>query len=248
MAVLESRDPSINNLTIYEIATEYVPPGWTSVFKFAEPELKLISRLLKNKDYYPEKRNLFKAFDLCPLASIRVVILGQDPYPGTCDDGTPNAMGLAFSVDQKCQPIPASLRNIFKELSNEYSDYKIPTHGDLTKWAEQGVLLLNTKLTVKPGQPNHEEHKGIWKGFLNKVLKSIIETNPECIFLLWGKSAHDLSSDLGQRSIKLYASHPSPQSAYTSSREIPSFIGCNHFVKTNEFLQKTGKPMINWQT
>lgn len=231
--------------TVEQIATECPPPAWIVTFNNAKAEIKLVSGILNQiEPWFPLKKNLFRAFDLCPLVDVKVVILGQDPYHSV-DNGRPQANGLAFSTD-KCHPIQPSLKNIYTELSREYpSEFIPPNHGDLSKWAGQGVLLLNTCLTVTPHQAG--SHKEIWNGFVTRVIDSINETNPECIFMLWGKKAIDFSQRLGQRTIKLYASHPSPFSAHKASKDAPAFIGCNHFRMANEYLVAKGKTPIDWR-
>lgn len=237
--------------TIQQIATESPPPGWSETFKKAEAELQLASQILSRLGpYFPRNKDIFAAFDLCPLNIVRIVILGQDPYHAT-DNGEPQANGLAFSTNRG-HPVQPSLKNIYKELAQEYGEaFTPPHHGDLTRWAEQGVLLLNPCLTVAPHQAGShmsKDKKGsFWNGFLARVLHAITETNPECIFLLWGKFAQEFSENLGQRSIKLYASHPSPFSAYRATKDAPAFIGCNHFKQANEFLIKQNKTPIDWR-
>lgn len=219
------------------------PIGWIDVFKKAEPELELVSNILGQLGvFFPLKKNLFRAFDECPLNNVNVVILGQDPYHSTFE-GLPQANGMAFSTGKGC-PIQPSLRNIYKELSNEYPDFGEPEHGDLSSWANQGVLLLNTCLTVMPHQA--ESHKEIWNGFITKVLAAVGYRNPECIYLLWGAKSQRFESLLGQRAIKLKASHPSPFSAHRGTKDSEAFIGSNHFKLTNDYLVQQGKSPINW--
>jgi len=230
--------------SVEQIAADCPPPGWKDTFKKARPEIELVSKILSQLgEYYPRKKDLFRSFDLTPLNCVKVVIIGQDPYhtPGQAD-------GLCFSSRQGIQP---SLNNIYKELAREYPQdepghrkFVAPIHGNLEKWAEQGVLLLNTCLTVAPHKAG--SHKQIWNGVMTRVLDAINEANPECVFLCWGKPAIEFSQRLCQRAIKLYASHPSPFSAYKASKDAPSFIGCNHFKMTNEYLIKQGKRPIDW--
>ena len=169
-----------------------------------------------------------------------MVIFGQDPYHG---EGQAN--GLSFSVHRGVK-IPPSLVNIYKELKRELKDnFEIPDHGDLTEWAEQGVLLLNTTLTVTPGQP--DSHSGFWTGFIRKTIEIITKTNPQCVFLLWGVNARKLIPFLGELSHKLQASHPSPLGVHKKSKDISAFNECDHFIKTNEFLESIKKSEIYWQ-
>ncbi|MEH8020150.1 uracil-DNA glycosylase [Rheinheimera metallidurans] len=184
---------------------------------------------------YPPQTDMFNAFKLTELDKLKVVILGQDPYHG------PNqAHGLAFSV-RKGVRVPPSLQNMYKELALEYPDFQVPTHGHLASWAEQGVLLLNTVLTVVATLPNSHSKLG-WQRFTDKVIEQI---NAEChgvVFLLWGAHAQKKGRILDrQRHYVLEAPHPSPLSAHRG------FLGCNHFKQTNELLVAQGKPPINWQ-
>jgi uracil-DNA glycosylase len=237
--------------SVLQISEECPPPGWVSVFQKSKSELRLVSTILSQLGtYFPLNKNIFRAFDLTPLQDVKVVILGQDPYHST-ENGLPQANGLSFSTNRGCSIQPA-LRNIFQELAREYPQdepghkrFVPPSHGDLTKWADQGVLMLNTCLTVMPHQAG--SHKEIWNGFITRVIEAINETNPQCIYLLWGKKAIDFSSHrLGQGAIKLYASHPSPFSAHKATKDVPAFIGCNHFRLANEYLVKQGKNPIDW--
>jgi len=231
------------SMTIEEIAEQYPPPGWVEVFRSARTELSRISRILQQLGpFFPYKKDVFRAFDLTPLNNVKVVIIGQDPYHSVCN-GQPVANGLAFSTNRGC-PIPPSLANIYRELQREYLGFQPPSHGDLSNWARQGVLLLNTCLTVKPHQP--KSHDNIWIGFMRHVFTAITAVNPKCIYLLWGKAAQDLSPLLGPQSIELMASHPSPLSARRGSPGIPAFIGCGHFRQANEYLSMQRKEPINW--
>jgi uracil-DNA glycosylase len=240
----------VQDKTVEQIATECPSPGWITTFEKGKPEIELVSSILvRIEPWFPLKKHLFRALDLCPLVDVKIVILGQDPYHSV-DKGTPQANGLAFSTD-KCHPVQPSLKNIYSELVREYPEnvpghkrFVPPNHGDLSKWASQGVLLLNTCLTVAPHQAG--SHKEIWNGFMTRIIDSINDTNPECIFLLWGAKAIDFSQRLGQRAIKLNASHPSPYSAHRGSKDVPAFIGCNHFVTANQYLINQNKIPIDW--
>ncbi len=195
--------------------------------------IKIITNAYKTKIIYPAKPNIFKAFLLCPFSRVKVVILGQDPYHG------PNqAQGLSFSVPED-QKIPPSLRNIFKELE---TDIGTSSHhnGDLTTWSKQGVLLLNTVLTVEIDRPN--SHQGLgWEIFTDTVIKIISDQKEQVVFILWGKYAEAKKSLIDEtKHLVLIAPHPSPFSAYTG------FFGCRHFSKTNIFLSKTGQLPIDW--
>lgn len=184
---------------------------------------------------FPSKQLVFNAFKHTPFEKVKVVILGQDPY-----HGINQANGLAFSVNKEVA-IPPSLKNIFKELKLEYPDYKLPNYGDLTYWADQGVLLLNATLTVEESKAGSHQNKG-WEQFTDKVIEVISRERKGIIFLLWGKYASAKSKFIdSEKHFILTAAHPSPLSAYQG------FLGCNHFIKTNEILIKEGKNPINWQ-
>ena len=236
--------------TVKQIADECPSPGWLITFEKAKPEINIVSQILSQLEpWFPPKNKLFRAMDLCPLNDVKIVILGQDPYHSV-DQGKPQANGLAFSTDQ-CHPIQPSLKNIYSELAREYpGQFVPPNHGDLSKWASQGVLLLNTCLTVAPHQAaSHmaKDKKGsFWNGFITRVFDSLNDTHPDCIYLLWGAYAINFSQKLGQRAIKLYASHPSPFSAYKASKDAPAFMGCGHFKIANQYLVQQGKTPIDW--
>ncbi len=228
--------------SIEKIASEVVPKGWESLFEHAIPELKDISDILakdemKYGQFFPLKRDIFAAFHNTPLNNVNVVIIGQDPYHQRLADGNPRAVGLSFSVRQN-DVIPSSLKNIYKELDETVRGFKKPDHGDLTEWTRQGVLLLNSCLTVRQGKPG--SHSELWLGFINKVFKAISNVNPYCIYLLWGKEAQKLKPMLGEKSIIFEANHPSGYSAHRG------FFGCNHFNLVNDTLIKHGKNAIKW--
>jgi uracil-DNA glycosylase len=232
--------------SIKEITEKRPPRTWENVFKESEYEFITISETLEKEEqnygtYFPLKKHIFAAFEKTPLKLVKVVIVGQDPYHQLVHDSNnvpvPRAQGLSFSVS-KDDVIPSSLQNIYKELYNTYPGFTIPDHGDLTKWTEQGVLLLNSCLTVRANKPG--SHKEIWLGFIKRVCKAISQVNPTCIYLLWGQEAQKIKNMIGEKSITLDAAHPSGYSANKG------FFGCNHFNKTNEILIKQGHNAINW--
>ena len=182
---------------------------------------------------YPPADSIFKAFEITPFSSVKVVIIGQDVYH------TPNtAMGLAFSVKPECR-IPPSLQNIYKEIDNEYGSHSLK-NGDLTPWAEQGVFLLNTILTVYSGCPGSHAGKG-WEIFTDNVISLLNDDDKPKVFLLWGKFAQRKSELITNKlHFVLESAHPSPFSARNG------FFGNNHFLKTNEFLRKNVYEEIVW--
>ncbi len=190
-----------------------------------------------SKTVFPHPKHIFRAFELCSPQNIRVVILGQDPYhtQGVAD-------GLAFSTLPK-NPVPPSLQNIFKEIEAEYGT-PIDKNPDLTRWAEQGVLLLNASLSVQSGLANSHADFG-WHQFTDAVIKAISEnTNPPAsgiVFLLWGSFAGKKAELIdNSKHLILKAPHPSPLSAHRG------FLGCGHFKKANEYLERNGRGKIVW--
>ena len=187
----------------------------------------------KNKTVFPPAKEIFSAFDYCDLNNLKVVIIGQDPY-----HGAGQANGLCFSVKEGVK-IPPSLRNIFKELGNEYGGYN-PTSGDLTHWAKQGVLMINATFTVLERQPGSHQGKG-WEEFTDAVIKLISEKKENVVFLLWGAFAQKKSILIdGSKHYILKSAHPSPFSAHRG------FLGNNHFRLTNEYLASKNKKEIIW--
>ena len=188
---------------------------------------------LSGKKIYPDAKNIFNAFNLCPFESVKVVIIGQDPYHG---DGQAN--GLCFSVNEGV-PFPPSLKNIFKEVYDDVGA-PIPTSGELDRWAEQGVLLLNSVLTVKAH--NAASHAGHgWEIFTDAVVRAIAERKEGVVYMLWGSYAQRKGAIANpQRNLILHSVHPSPLSSYRG------FFGCKHFSKANDYLMSIGKEPIKW--
>ena len=232
-----------NSWSVSKIATLRPPMEWIDVFKDAKLELDDISEILENDKklngrFYPDCDKIFRAFELTPLNQVKVVLFGQDPFHSSNYDGTPQAQGMSFSVKRGCK-IPPSLVNIFKELESSVKGFYTPTHGDLSNWSNQGVLLLNACLTVRPS--NAGCHKELWLGFIKKVINAIIDTNPNCVFILWGRKAQKIRKMLGERVSVLEAAHPSGYSAHKG------FFGCNHFNETNDLLIKSNQTSIDWR-
>jgi uracil-DNA glycosylase len=187
-----------------------------------------------NNDVWPKGKDIFSAFDYCKFDNVKIVILGQDPYP------TPgHAHGLCFSVEESVKPFPKSLNNIFKEI-NEDLNISPPENGSLIRWAKQGVLLLNTVLTVNAHEANSHKSFG-WQTFTNNVITKISEKKEGVVFLLWGAQAQKKAELIdNQKHHLLFSVHPSPLSAYRG------FFGCKHFSKANELLISRGQKPINW--
>lgn len=195
----------------------------------------LIEEKKADKVIYPPNHLIFNALNTTPLDRVKVVIIGQDPYHG------PNqAHGLSFSV-QKGVALPPSLRNIFHELHNDLG-VKIPKHGDLTHWAEQGVLLLNAVLTVEAAQPTSHQKRG-WEEFTDHIIDVLNEQCEHIVFILWGAYAQRKGQRIDQnKHLILKAAHPSPLSANRGG-----FFGCKVFSKTNNYLKQHGIEPIDWQ-
>lgn len=187
------------------------------------------------KEIYPPEHDVFNAFRYTPFEQVKVVILGQDPYHG------PNqAHGLCFSVLPGV-PVPPSLVNMYKELAQDIAGFQIPQHGYLKSWADQGVLLLNTVLTVERGQA-HSHAKLGWETFTDRVIAAVNEHRQGVVFLLWGAHAQKKGRIIDrQRHHVLTAPHPSPLSAHRG------FLGCRHFSQTNQLLTQQNLPAIDWQ-
>lgn len=201
---------------------------------FKELKLFLDKESAIGKVIYPAQHLLFNAFEQCSFEELKVVIIGQDPY-----HGVGQANGLAFSVNEG-QKIPPSLRNIFKELNQDVG-FQIPSHGDLTTWAKQGILLLNSVLTVEESNPGSHQQKG-WETFTDTIIKKISDETKGVVFLLWGNYAKSKMELIdASKHFILTAAHPSPLSAYQG------FFHCKHFSKTNEYLLQQGKKPIEWQ-
>ncbi|WP_113653357.1 uracil-DNA glycosylase [Pedobacter namyangjuensis] len=217
-------------------------PGWLKVLgnELEKPYMKnLKSFLLEEKQkgfvVYPKNADIFNAFNHTPFNKVKVVILGQDPY-----HGQGQAHGLSFSV-QRGIPVPPSLRNMYKELAEDFSGFKTPLHGDLTSWADQGVLLLNATLTVRANEAASHQKRG-WETFTNQVISTLSKERSGIVFLLWGRFAQQKEVLIDtKKHYVLKTAHPSPLSAYNG------FFGSKHFSTTNQLLEKQGLTPIDWQ-
>ena len=208
------------------LADEWEKPYYRQLHSFLKEEYSKTC-------IYPDMYDIFNALKYTSFADTRAVIIGQDPY-----HGPGQAHGLCFSV-KKGVPLPPSLVNIYKEITDDLG-VTMPQHGELTGWAKQGVLLLNTVLTVRAGQPNSHKDKG-WETFTDRVISELNRKETPIVFLLWGanaeKKARVITNPIHK---KLITVHPSPLSAYRG------FFGCHHFSKTNEILISSGQPPIKW--
>ncbi len=217
----------------------HIGNDWDDLLKdyFASEQYQALRQFLvqeyRSHVVYPNMYDIFNALKYTAYRDVKVVILGQDPY-----HGPGQAHGLCFSVKQGVEP-PPSLKNIFSELQKDVG-IPAPKHGELTCWARQGVLLLNTVLTVREHQPNSHKGHG-WEAFTDRVIELLDKKQTPIVFLLWGANARNKARIVTNPiHIKLEAPHPSPLSAYNG------FFGCRHFSKANAWLQKTGQEPIDW--
>lgn len=218
----------INNDWLDCLQGEFKKPYYRDLYQFVRQEYN-------THVIYPPADDIFNAFHFTPLSKVKVLILGQDPY-----HGEHQAHGLCFSVLPDQPELPPSLQNIYKELQDDLGCY-IPNNGYLKKWADQGVLLLNTVLTVRAHQAGSHQGKG-WEQFTDAIIHAVNAQERPIVYLLWGKPAQSKIPMLtNPKHLILTAPHPSPLSAYRG------FFGCRHFSKTNEFLMKNGTEPIDWQ-
>ena len=218
----------LKNDWLEAVSEEFKKPYYKELYSFVKDEYS-------KHVVYPPSEDIFNAMHFTPLHEVKVVILGQDPY-----HNVNQAHGLSFSVPVSQKEIPPSLQNIYKELESDLGCY-IPNNGYLKKWADQGVLLLNTVLTVRAHQANSHQGKG-WEEFTDAIIRAVNEQDRPIVYLLWGRPAQSKIPMLtNPKHLILTAPHPSPLSAYRG------FFGCKHFSKTNEFLEKNGVAPIDWQ-
>ncbi|MEI6507946.1 MAG: uracil-DNA glycosylase [Bacteroidota bacterium] len=207
---------------------EFGKPYFISLKQF------LLDEKTNGKKVYPPGSQIFAALDNTPFDNIKVVLLGQDPY-----HGEHQAHGMCFSVNDGIK-FPPSLQNIFKELKTD-CECSLPLSGNLTKWAQQGILLLNATLTVRANEAGSHQNKG-WETFTDTIIKSISDNKEHVVFILWGRFAQSKETLIdSSKHFILKAAHPSPFSAYNG------FFGCKHFSRTNEYLEQNGIDKIDWQ-
>ncbi|MCE2732060.1 MAG: uracil-DNA glycosylase [Flammeovirgaceae bacterium] len=216
----------IENSWALRLHDEFNKPYFIELTQFVKEEYRIAT-------VFPPGKEIFRAFDCCTFDELRVVILGQDPY-----HGAGQAHGLCFSVNQGIKP-PPSLVNIFKEIKRDLGK-EMPPHGDLTRWANQGVLLLNATLTVRESSPGSHQKKG-WETFTDAVIKKISEEKEHVVFILWGAYAQKKTELINtEKHLILSSAHPSPFSADRG------FFGNKHFSKANAYLKQNGLTEINW--
>ncbi|KAI7859197.1 uracil-DNA glycosylase-like protein [Circinella umbellata] len=227
--------------TTLELELDTMHYEWAKVLKpeLTKPYFIELKKFLKKeaadkKTIYPPAPKIYSWTDLTPPSQVKIVIIGQDPY-----HGVNQAHGLCFSVAKGVR-IPPSLENIYKALKNDYSDFKAPKHGFLEKWAQQGVLMLNTSLTVRAGEAASHSNKG-WEKLTDAVIKHINEKKAHVVFMLWGSHAQAKGAKINKsKHLVLKSVHPSPLSAYRG------FLTCGHFKKANEYLLENARDPINW--
>lgn len=218
----------IQNDWLKAVKSEFVKQYYKELYEFVKTEYD-------KTVVYPPADAIFNAFHLTPLSEVKVLLLGQDPY-----HNENQAHGMSFSVLPSQPDIPPSLQNIYKELQEDLG-CDIPNHGYLEKWAKQGVLLLNTVLTVRAHQANSHQGKG-WEKFTDAIIKAVNEQDRPIVYFLWGKPAQNKIPMLtNPKHLILKAPHPSPLSAYRG------FFGCRHFSQANEYLEKNNIAPIDWQ-
>jgi uracil-DNA glycosylase len=241
------------------LAPEFEKPYFQELVKFVQNKyLKAVDR---ESVIYPKTEDIFRAFNMCPFDKVKVVILGQDPYHGAVkdfkDEIVSQANGLCFSVNSDVPP-PPSLKNIFKEIESDLGIKPLQNalngvsadnnfevfdrfDGDLTRWAKQGVLLLNSTLTVQAGMPGSHQKKG-WEEFTDTAIHALSDQREHIVFLLWGNYAKQKGTYINRsKHLVLETTHPSPFSVHNG------FFGCKHFSKTNEYLREHGLSEIDWR-
>ena len=217
----------IENGWLEYLKEEFSKPYYRDLFQFVKSEYE-------SKVIYPPSQDLFSALEVTDISNVKILLLGQDPYH---EEG--QAHGMSFSVKPGVKT-PPSLKNMYKELQDELGCY-IPNNGYLMKWAEQGVLLMNTVLTVREGAANSHKGKG-WEEFTDAVIRAVNEQDRPVVYLLWGSNARSKKKFItNPKHLVLESVHPSPLSAYNG------FFGCGHFKKANEFLEANGLSPIDWQ-
>ena len=223
---------------IHKMSDVKIDPTWKKVLKteFEKPYWESLTKIVREQylsaAVYPPAKNIFRAFDLCPLNKVKVVIVGQDPY-----HGQRQANGLSFSVNNGIT-LPPSLQNIYKEIHNDLG-ITPSTSGDLSRWASQGVLMLNSVLTVLANKP--ASHSGLgWEQFTDAVIAALNENRSHIVYMLWGKYAQTKGDVIDRnKNLVLTSAHPSPYSA-------TNFFGNHHFSKCNEYLTEQGVSPIDW--
>lgn len=234
------------DLSIFDFS---IPAEWKDIFHENRHIIRRIMLKVREMgEFYPLEQDIFRAFNYMSPEEVKVVIVGQDPYPEKIKykgKEIPRAIGMSFSQRRIDKNVAPSLRNIYKEVKNEYPDFNIPKHGDLSEWALQGVLFLNMSLTFFPDiskkSKEYQDVLKLWKPFIFNITKEIIMINSKVIFVLWGREAEKIEKVItGKDPIYLRAGHPSPVNGHGG------FLGCRHFKLINDILERTGQETIDW--
>ena len=228
-------------MSLYELLMEKDYPGWSPHFPKYSRALKNAFNLIDNAEvkygnYYPEKKDIFKFLELTDLRKLKVVVWGQDPYPTLLSNNKPRAQGYAFGVHKE-DSVPGSLRNMHKEMADNFSSFEAPKHGDLTYLANQGILFMNYSMCYCPKNP--KAFLNLWNRFVFIIIEIINQNTENCIHVLWGKQCEKIAEHINSREV-LISAHPSPLSARRG------FFGNQHFKKINIILKRQEKDQINW--
>ena len=238
--VIEPQVPVVKeDWKLKQIIVEYCPLGWERLFGTCFGEFEFIQPYLDADQYcYPTTKNIFRAFELCTPYDLKVVFIDTSPYHYSDKDSQePLAEGLALSMNSKIKRFSPEISAIYKELQKTVPGFVRPVHGNLTSWARQGVLLLNTRLTVRRG--DKDSHQNIWNGFLDRTIRFIKEHCPKCVFVLFGREARSLAEDrIGDKYCIIESSRP--------NIKYGTFINSDIFNRVNSALQSTGQKQIDW--
>lgn len=227
-----------NEWTLREIIEKTPPIGWERHFINLMPELFFLDKLIDTEmKIFPQKKNIFRCFHLCPPGQVKVVIVGPEPFEKSASNDVEYANGLCFSTNSKATKLHPATQSIYRELKRSFPKFKAPKHGDFESWARQGILFLNRALTVRPG--GKKSHYNEWVGFFHRTILYLREINPDLIFVLWGSEAKS-SRDIIQGKHVLEAPNPA---SYSGNQ---TFVNCDHFIKINTILQSLNQTPINW--
>lgn len=242
--------------TMVDIVESWSPGGWEETFENAKADLLEIAVILDNKEkehreelgsneyydaYYPLKSNIFKAFELCPLHEVKVVIIDLEPYNGLTHSKTPRAQGMSYSLDKEDE-LNREIVGIYELMKDTIIGFEEPTHGDLTFLAKQGILFLNYCLTISSDRKSHGD---IWTGFIYHILNALKINCPDAIYVLWGNVASKMRSRINNKATVLEAT--STFSKSTRNEKVTPFVSCNHFNKINKLLTSKKLTPIDWQ-
>jgi uracil-DNA glycosylase len=230
-------EPVTQEWSFERIATERRPLGWEKVFEECSGTFRHMDKILSNKPLYPLRKHMFRALEIVRPEDVKVILLGQDPYPSSLPSGKPKAQGLSFSINYFDRDIPSSLQNIYKELGRSFPDH-VANHGSLIGWAKQGVLLINSALTFCPD--DNKPHTELWKHFIVTVLQEVCNKSPGCVAVLLGSHAQNYAKYMKNNIKILQTSHPSGRSCHMG------FLGSNIFKNCNDELVALGLSPVDW--